>query len=512
MIRRFCPLALWVGTSAGCHSIMNGWLDPTVLGDFDRTATFEIRNSLTLDDTPRGIPGAEPPRREDRRILLRDYPITPGDTLQIEINELRNRLEVYQTQAIVSSTGYINLPVVGRVHASNMTVPRFERALVAALRDGNILLEPEVTVNPLFMQKATYSIFGVGVSASNTAPLRAGTFPIRRPDLTILEAINQVGGLNEFVTEVYIFRRDDYLLEGDAPGGPTSQSFPRQVQDRGSGMVAEARDDPAPARETSERSAEQELIDVVTGPDRSDARGGATETFVKSLEPEPIPAYIFVDGEFVPNSAYKGPAVDSSTSSAVLPTFDTAAPAVNWARLAGETTYRIIEIPAESLRGGNPAQNIYVRAGDVIRIVSGEIGVYYVMGQVNRVGTFAFNAEPITLKAAIAAAGGLSNLAWPTRCTVYRRVGRREQMIQVDLDAIFAGEDSDFLIKRGDIINVGTHPFAPFLQIVRGFTLPNPATNIGYSFTYARNFADIDSFAVQRNPRNETNQFPGLFP
>jgi protein involved in polysaccharide export with SLBB domain len=172
----------------------------------------------------------------------------------------------------------------------------------------------------------------------------------------------------------------------------------------------------------------------------------------------------------------------------------------------------VLVIPADLLRTGDPDGNIFVRPGDVIRIVSGEIGVYYVMGQVNRVGAFAFNAEPVTLKAAIAAAGGLAPLAWPDRCTVYRRIGQREQMLQVNLDRIFAGQDPDFLIHRNDIINIGTHPLAPFVQSLRGLTIPNPVSNVGYSFTYARNFADIDSFAVQQNPQNQPSQFPQLFP
>jgi len=168
-------------------------------------------------------------------------------------------------------------------------------------------------------------------------------------------------------------------------------------------------------------------------------------------------------------------------------------------------------VPAEALRSGDPSVNIYVRAGDVIRIVSGEIGIYYVMGQVNRVGPFRFEAEEITLKAAIAAAGGLSGLAWPDRCTVYRRLGQREQVVQVNLDRIFAGLDPDFQVRRGDIINVGTHPFAPFLARIRAFTLPTPVNNVGYSFVYSRNFADIDSFSVRANPHNEPDLFPNLF-
>ena len=447
-----------------CNSIRNGWLDPTVLGAFDTVVTVDIRSSLTLEDMPIGLPGALTPTPADLQPVGKEYPITPGDTLMVEINELRERQIPYQAQVQVSSMGYVNLPVVGRLPAAGLTTPEFEESLVDALREQNILLDPEVTVNPQFLQAATYSIFGVGVSASSTAPLRAGTFPIRRPDLRILEAINLVGGLNEFVTDVYVFRYDEL-------------------------------DD----------------VDVLV-PDRE--ADGFDGDLPAELEPDPTQPYIYVSGEFKPNPAYAKqpgaapPGVESARAQATgslgsgAPAFDNGTPAVSWARVAGDSSYRIIRIPADLLRSGDPEVNIFVRGGDVIRIVSGEIGVYYVMGQVNRVGAFAFNAEPITLKAAIAAAGGLSGLAWPDRCTVYRRIGQREQMIQVNLDRIFAGQDSDFLIKRGDIINIGTHPFAPFLQRIRSWTLPNPLNDVGYSFRYSRNFADIDSFAVQQNPSN----------
>jgi len=230
------------------------------------------------------------------------------------------------------------------------------------------------------------------------------------------------------------------------------------------------------------------------------------------LEIDPTLPFLYVNNEFVPNPAYSRAEGMEASRGAEPTTFDSASATVNWARVGGDSHFRIIRVPAEQLRSGDPDVDIFVRAGDVIRIVSGEIGVYYVMGQVNRVGPFAFNSEPITLKGAIASAGGLSGLAWPDRCTVYRRVGQREQMIQVNLDRIFAGTDQDFFIRRGDIINVGTHPFAPFLQRIRAWTLPNPVNNVGYSFTYARNFADIDSYAVRVNPHNVPDRFPNFFP
>ena len=485
------PLLLCFALSSGCNAIINGWLDPTTVGNFYETRSTEIRTSLTLEDTPPGIPGALYPTPEDRKIIVQEYAITAGDTVAIEIDELRERGIPFQAQVQVTPTGYVNLPVVGRIEAAGRTVPEFEEALTLSLQERDILRDPDVTVNALFLQKATYSIFGIGVSAANDAPLRAGTFPIRRPDLGLLEAINQVGGLNEFVSDIYIFR-------DDAPAAVAEPS---------------ARPDTAPeaAREQPASSERADLIGLVEGGEEEPPEESPEDQLFEALEPDRTAQYIWLNGEFVPNPAYADVEEDASAP-AQPPTFDTAIPAVNWARIAGESSYRIIHVPADQLRSGDPSVNVYIRAGDVIRILSGEIGVYYVMGQVNRVGAFAFNAEPITLKAAIAAAGGLSALAWPDRCTIYRRLGQREQMIQVNLDAVFAGKDADFLIKRSDIINVGTHPFAPFLQRIRAYTLPSPTSNVGYSFTYARNFADIDSFAVRRNPHNEEDKFPALFP
>ena len=487
----------------------NGWLDPTVLGVFNETAVHEIRTSLTLEDMPMGLPGAQLPTPADLLVIQREYAITAGDSLSIEIYELRRRQEVFVANpASVTPTGYVNLPVVGRVPAEGLTVPEFQEALITALKDRGILVDPEVTVNPGFLYKASYSIFGIGVSAANNAPLRAGLFPIRRPDLHVLEAINQVGGLNEFVTDVYIFRRDEWL-DGGIGEPVDSESLGGADGVEGSETHERVADDQPAATEAAAEQALRDLVLVEAEPAEQEA--AEQDQDVDLLQPDPAQPYLFVDGEFVQNPTYQGEDDRDVPSSSPLP-LDTATPAVNWARLAGDSSFRLIRIPAEQLRAGNPELDIIVRAGDTIRIVSGEIGAYYVMGQVNRVGAFGFNAEPVTLKAAIASAGGLSALAWPDRCTVYRRIGQREQMIQVDLDRVFAGQDPDFFIKRGDIINVGTHPFAPFLQRIRALTLPNPASNVGYSFTYARNFADIDSFGARANPHNEPDRFPNLFP
>lgn len=524
--------------ACACNSIRNGWLDPTTVGQYDRTGTMEIRASLSLEDTPSGIPGASFPNSRDRELCVEEVRISSGDTLSIEVYELRERQQAFQAQLQVSGTGFVNLPVVGRIEASGRTPTEFEADIVAALKSGGVLLHPQVTVNPIYLNGGTYSIFGIGVSAAENAPLRAGTFPIRRPDMRVLEAINLVGGLNEFVSDVYVFRtwespeqranhapavransdrRGNELANTDAASGSRVFESPTgrpSTDDGASGEYAATGN-----RNRSSRNGRTdpgaEVIDAVVNRNPKGDAPSEGETVRAEREAELAPdapgAYIFANGEWIQNPTHQKMNVPPDAEGEPM-TFDAPSPAVNWSRVAGENNYRILVIPAESLRSGDPDANVYIRPGDVIRIVSGEIGVYYVMGQVGRVGPFAFNAESITLKAAIASAGGVSPLGWPDRCTIYRRLGQREQMIQVNLDRIFAGLDPDFQIRRGDIINVGTHPFAPFLERIRAWTLPNPINNIGYSFTYARNYADIDSFSVRSNPHNRPDLFPNLLP
>jgi hypothetical protein len=95
----------------------------------------------------------------------------------------------------------------------------------------------------------------------------------------------------------------------------------------------------------------------------------------------------------------------------------------------------------------------------------------------------------MTLKMAVAAAGGLGPLAWPKTCEVIRRIGKKkEEIVLVDLDKIASGEQPDFFIKPNDLINVGTHSTARWRAILRNAF----RATYGFGFVYDRNFGDID--------------------
>jgi polysaccharide export outer membrane protein len=150
---------------------------------------------------------------------------------------------------------------------------------------------------------------------------------------------------------------------------------------------------------------------------------------------------------------------------------------------------RVIKISVAKLLAGDPRYNIVIKPGDTIHVPVDIIGEFAIMGNVNQNGYINITGRPMTLKMAIAAAGGLGPLAWPKRCEVIRRIGEnKEEIVMVDLDKIASGEQPDFFIKPNDLINVGTHFTARWRAILRNAF----RATYGYGFVYDRNFADVD--------------------
>ncbi len=150
---------------------------------------------------------------------------------------------------------------------------------------------------------------------------------------------------------------------------------------------------------------------------------------------------------------------------------------------------RVIKIPVAKLLAGDPRYNIVIKPGDAIYVPVDIIGEFAIMGNINRAGYINITGRPMTLKMAIAAAGGLGPLAWPKRCEVIRRIGEnKEEIVMVDLDKIASGEQPDFFIKPNDLINVGSHATARWRAILRNAF----RATYGFGFVYDRNFADAD--------------------
>jgi protein involved in polysaccharide export with SLBB domain len=513
--------------STGClHSLWNSWLDPGSVGNFSTDKTLEIRTSLSIQDSPLGVPGATDPRPEDLIPIKEEYRFAVGDVIGIRIYELIGTGIETPTQATVDELGNIRIPIVGSVPAAGLTPRGLEAELNNRLAQAELIKDAQVIVEPIVRRDATYMVFG--------ATAGPNIYPLPTPNFKLLEALTVSGGLPDSVFDVYVFRDDE-----DAPEDVDEETIPDTME-----MEEEEESEPTslssgvastlafakvlgqvePADGSSSQPAvppgrseeEDELIESVV-PRLSPATASQPEDRAAASQPAES-RFIFVDGKWIevaPGSPELQEATRRpTTAEQELPEFpDLPEPVVDWDEVAGEQQERIIRVSAAALRDGDPRQNILVRPGDTIRLVAGEVGEYYMMGHVGRPGAYSLSGRRITLKSAIAAAGNLGGLAWPSRCTIYRRMGDREEMVQVNLDRIFSGDSSDFFLKRDDLVVVGTHPGAVFLAVMRNaFRL-----TYGFGFVYDRNFADFEIAKQQtigriRASESATSRFPGLFP
>lgn len=523
---KYAAWAAFMSVSAlqfGCSSIFNSWLDPTQVGNFRREATLDIRTSLSIQDTPSGIPGASDPTPEDLVPLYEEYRYGPGDSLGIRIFELLASNTETGLQALVDDIGTITIPVLGQIRVSGMTRSEITEEIKRQLALREVITQdPVVIVDPAVRRGLTFVLFG--------ATPGPNVYPVPRPNTSLLEALNIAGGFPETATEVYIIRNpqssaaqeasDDLHAKGNTSAAvklARANSRNRHTAYTFSDGITGGSGGAPPSQ-----SDKDELLEAATGTTSSGSDLSLEQQAPGNASTQS--RWVFTaEGEWIETDAPSGKSNSNSVpfnditndqdASMQTPVDEDAEAAIDWERLAGDDAVgRVIRVDAEALRNGDPRQNIIVRGGDKIRILAGEVGEYYMMGQVTRPGAYSLTGRRITLKTAIASAGNLAPLAWPNRCTVYRRYGDREEMHQVNLDAIFAGKENDLLLKNNDLILVGTHPAASFLAVIRNaFRL-----TYGFGFVYDRNFADIDSFSGQPNPAVTQasgfgSRFPNLF-
>ncbi|HKQ49538.1 MAG TPA: SLBB domain-containing protein [Phycisphaerae bacterium] len=503
----FC--AACVAASGGCKKgesaqwLLNGLIDPTQTGQFLEPKRNEIRGSLSILEEPVGIQEAEEPQPEDLAAEYTEHRFVPGDTIAISVFELLIPGQATVQQFTLSNSGYESLPVLGRVKVAGFTPVELELELKEQIRAAGILPDPEVQITLLETRSQRFSIIG--------SVARAGTYEIPHPDYRLLSAIADAGGIPPQIRTIYVFRR------GAVPGAsgvpttvPTEDSVVRRFGGRRSGTLTMSETSSGPAS-TSRAAPPPETMPAVTEPalqilpsTPSTAATRDTESVVDELRilegaPEPtrqIPVWDAETGSWVIRNVESAPS-PATKDGAVSPTRPAGQETADGEGMAGEelaTAIRIIEIPTKELLAGDPRYNVVIRPFDLINVPPGPVGEFYVMGNISRPGAYDLTGRRLTVKEAIASSGGFGPLAWPSRADLVRRVSQdEEQIIQLDLDAIFAGTAPDFYLKPNDIVNVGTTPAAVFLAVLRNAF----RFSYGFGFVYDRNFADGDSFQAK---------------
>lgn len=138
-----------------------------------------------------------PPRPDSRTALL--YTIAITDSLQVSVFGEADLSRISR----VDARGSINLPLVGEVKVSGLTLRDAEQAIGRAYREGRYLRNPQVTVTV-----ETYAVREISVQGQVKNPQRVVMYA--ESTLTVLEAITKCGGFTDSAkgTEVRVTRVD----------------------------------------------------------------------------------------------------------------------------------------------------------------------------------------------------------------------------------------------------------------------------------------------------------------
>jgi protein involved in polysaccharide export with SLBB domain len=137
-----------------------------------------------------------------------DYRVGVGDTLEVQVVDVPQLNQTVE----VSASGEIVLHPVGALHVLDLTAAELETAIADALKERNLLQEPQVLV---FVRE--YRAKRIYVSGELAFP---GEFVMSR-NLTALDAILLAGGLTPFADRYgYVHRRTaDGVPAGPPPTG-----------------------------------------------------------------------------------------------------------------------------------------------------------------------------------------------------------------------------------------------------------------------------------------------------
>lgn len=536
-----------VGILSGCSK---DHLDPSQIGRFRPVPTVNvILDTLGVaEESASTYEGAEDPRPADVVAYEQDYAFSSGDVIRIAIFELLQEGAAYVDNYIVSESGNISIPEIGQLQAVGLTESQLEDEIRQSLSPG-ILKNPSVTVSLVSSQSQVFTILGDGVAKPNR-------YSIPRYDFRLLDALAVAGSAAQFnVSYVYVARRltgqeqlgeeseqdaglslrpvdagdglnqsdsiqKGYKLPNEADDGEMLEIiepaiFPGQLVISSAEMVTEKElEELARPEGITDKSSDQQQ-----NPDMT-----VSNTIPQTPQDNTKVEWIFKDGKWMPvqvGTEDKKPAQqDGMTMRTPVvpqrqdeqdkkvqpkPLFNKQALPENYGwedvQSAGVQS-RVIRIPKDKLYGGDPRYNIIIKPGDTITVQLDVVGEFYVLGNTNNQGVINLTGRPMTLKMAIAAAGGLGPLAWPKKCEVIRRIDeKKEEIVMVDLEKIANGSQPDFFIKPNDVINIGTHGVSRYLAVLRNAF----RATYGFGFIYDRNFGNRplstgDPLGIFHNP------------
>jgi len=138
------------------------------------------------------VRAADPAPTDERRLLQ----LGPGDSVTVQVYGQPDMT----TTAYVGDDGTISVPLCGAVKVAGLSPVEASSQVAAALKSGQFLIDPQVTITVLQSHSQLVSVLG--------EVNKPGRYPID-PNTTVVDLLAQAGGVTELGSEVIYILRDD---------------------------------------------------------------------------------------------------------------------------------------------------------------------------------------------------------------------------------------------------------------------------------------------------------------
>jgi protein involved in polysaccharide export with SLBB domain len=131
--------------------------------------------------------------------------LRPSDTIQLKIGGVpTNDAKVITAEYVIDGQGYINLPNLGQIKISGLTISAAQTVIETGYRSHDIYTRPTITI----AVGTTHRWVNVGGAVKT--PQRVAY----KPDLTVLAIINAAGGFSSSADQqkVRLLRADEVMI------------------------------------------------------------------------------------------------------------------------------------------------------------------------------------------------------------------------------------------------------------------------------------------------------------
>jgi polysaccharide biosynthesis/export protein len=173
----FLPaLPILVGLSCGCVAAQEQQVRPPAVAGPEVTDPARMAGDKVDPAKPPLIPAP----------VDSGYEIGPEDVITVWVFQQPSMSGTYP----VRTDGMVSVPLIGQIKAGGMTVAQVEGEVVDKLKTGQIVIDPNVTVNVLQVNSKKIYISGEGINRTCEMPLVVPTH--------VSQALAYAGGFKEW--------------------------------------------------------------------------------------------------------------------------------------------------------------------------------------------------------------------------------------------------------------------------------------------------------------------------